>query len=277
MRFRPLVLLILLLTVTSTGAHPSTNARGALAPHRASVRSGDAALSEVEGQELADEFSRREALQHYRSGQEFLSAEQFEKAAEAFQKAIKSDPLLALAHYGLGQSYMALKRYASAIVAFRGARTAYERLAGLAQRNQEAVERQRREEIRELRESIRLVESGRIKTATSDRSHQILKLESRIRDLERMQQRDVENFQPPAEVSLALGSAYFRNGDLTDAEREWKAAVAVNERLGEAHNNLAVVFMMTRRKKEAEDAVRAAERSGFRVHPQLKEDIRRTF
>jgi tetratricopeptide (TPR) repeat protein len=177
MRLRLLVPLILTLTVASVGA-----------------------------QELADEFSRREALQHYRAGQEFLSNEQFEKAAEAFQRAIAKDPLLALAHYGLGQAYMALKRYASAVVAFRGSRNAYERLAGLAQRNQEAVERQRREEIRELRESIRLFESGRIKTASADRSHQILKLESRIRDLERMQQRDVENFQAPAEVSLAVST-----------------------------------------------------------------------
>jgi hypothetical protein len=29
------------------------------------------------------------------------------------------------------------------------------------------------------------------------------------------------------------------------------------------------------RKQEAEDAVRQAERAGFRVNPQLKEDIRR--
>jgi Flp pilus assembly protein TadD len=59
------------------------------------------------------------------------------------------------------------------------------------------------------------------------------------------------------------------------AEREWKAAVAVNPRLGEAHNNLAALYAMSKRKQEAEDAVRAAERAGYRVHPQLKDDIRR--
>lgn len=225
--------------------------------------------------QFVDEFSRREALQHYRAGQEFLSNEQFEKAADAFRKSIEKDPLLALAHYGLGQAYMALKRYASAIVAFRGSRNVYERLSLLAQRDQGDVERQRDAEIRELRESIRLIQSGTIKTANADRSHQILKLESRIRDLERMKQRNIENFQPPAEVSLALGSAYFRHGDVPDAEREWKAAVDVNPRLGEAHNNLAVLYMLSNRKKDAEDAIRAAERSGFRVNPQLKEDIRR--
>ena len=75
-------------------------------------------------------------------------------------------------------------------------------------------------------------------------------------------------------MSLALGSAYFRSGRLADAEREWKAAVDVNARLGEAHNNLAALDAMTGRKKEADAAVRAAERAGFAVHPRLKDDIR---
>lgn len=225
--------------------------------------------------QLVSDQNRREALQHFRAGQEYLSSEQFEKAAESFRNAIDKDPLLALAHYGLGQSYMALKRYASAIVAFTGCREAYERLAALALSDTVIADRQRDDEIRELRDSIRLFQSSTVKTASPDRTQYIVKLEARLRELERMKQRDIDPMKPPAEVSLALGSAYFRNGDLLEAEREWKVAVDVNPRLGEAHNNLAVVFMMTKRKKEAEDAVKSAERAGFRVNPQLKEDIRR--
>jgi Flp pilus assembly protein TadD len=89
-----------------------------------------------------------------------------------------------------------------------------------------------------------------------------------------MKQRNMDPMKPPGEVSLALGSAYFRNGQREDAEREWKAAVDANSSLGEAHNNLAVVYMMSGRKKEAEEAVKAAERAGFRVNPQLKADIK---
>jgi Flp pilus assembly protein TadD len=81
--------------------------------------------------------------------------------------------------------------------------------------------------------------------------------------------------EPPAELSLALGSAYFRSGDLVAAEREWKTAVSVNKRLGEAHNNLAALYAMTGRKAEAQQAVKNAERSGFRVNPNLKADIQR--
>jgi Flp pilus assembly protein TadD len=88
-----------------------------------------------------------------------------------------------------------------------------------------------------------------------------------------MRQRGTSAYETPAEVSLALGSAYFRAGDLVSAEREWKAAVAVNARLGEAHNNLAALYAMTGRRREAEESVRQAERAGFHVNPQLKSDI----
>lgn len=225
-----------------------------------------------------DDQRRMEALQHYRNGQELLFAEQFAKAEEEFAEAIELDPLLTLAHYGRGQALMALKRYASAVQAYIGCREAYRKLFTMQQSGAANLDRRADEEIRELRDTITALRSGRVKAfggvgGTVDT--RVAQLESRIRDLERVRQMDTGTFRTPAEVSLALGSAYFRKGDTADAEREWKAAVDVNNRLGEAHNNLAVIYMLSNRKKEAEDAIRAAERSGFRVNPQLKEDIRR--
>ena len=100
-------------------------------------------------------------------------------------------------------------------------------------------------------------------------------LEQRLQSLEQQGATYDAPFRPPAFVLLALGSAHFRGGDLQSAEVEWKSAIEADPKYGEAHNNLAVLYMLTNRKKEAEETVRAAERSGFRVNPQLKEDIRR--
>jgi len=221
--------------------------------------------------QFASEQDRREALQHYRNGQEFMSAEQFEKAAEEYQLAIDKDKLLTLAHYGLGQANMSMKRYASAIQAFTNCRETFRALHSLNERDRVSVERQRDDEIRELRDSVRRIRSGQIKLSQSVGDQ----IEKRIQDLERQRTSMGGLFQPPAEVSLALGSAYFRNGSMADAEREWKAAVAVNSKLGEAHNNLAALYAMTGRKAEAEAAVKAAEKAGYKVHPKLKEDIKR--
>ncbi len=221
--------------------------------------------------QAADEISRRQALERYRAGQELLVAERYEQAAAEFTAAVELDPLLAIAYYGLGQSQMALKRYASAIQAFTGSRDAYGRIATLRQSDSLTADRRLDDELRELRDSLQRVRSNQIKNAGTAMEQQ---LEKRIEELETMRKgRGTERFAVPAEVSLALGSAYYRNNQAADAEREWLAAVAVNDRLGEAHNNLAVLYMVTGRKKEAEAAVKAAERARFRVHPQLKADI----
>ena len=221
--------------------------------------------------QFASERDRREALQHYRAGQELLSAEQFQKAVDAFQRAIDKDRLLTLAYYGQGQAYMALRRYASAARAFTDCREIFRMLHRLAEADRFSVERQRDEELREMRDTVRRLRENRRRV----RDARIMRLEARISDVERQRTSLNAPFRPPAEVSLALGSAHFRNEQLDEAEREWKAAVDVNARLGEAHNNLAALFAMTGRKKEAEAAVRSAERAGFRVHPQLKDDIRK--
>jgi tetratricopeptide (TPR) repeat protein len=228
------------------------------------------AAAQAQGQS-GDELARRQALQRYRAGQELLVAERYEQAAAEFTAAIGLDPLLAIAHYGLGQSYMGLKRYASAIQAFTGAKDAYGRIALLRQSDRLAAERRLDDEARELRDSLMRVRSGQIRNIGPAVEQQ---LENRLEEIETLRRgRGGERVQIPAEVSLALGSAYYRNNQREDAEREWKGAVTTNPRLGEAHNNLAVLYMMSGRKKDAEESIRAAERARFRVNPQLKADI----
>jgi tetratricopeptide (TPR) repeat protein len=222
--------------------------------------------------QVVDDISHTNAIVHYRSGEELMHSEQFEKAADEFQSAIRLDPLLTIAHYELGQSYMALRRYVEAIRAYIGCRTAFQSVAALVARNDFTADQRRDDEIRELRDSIGAVQSGRVKIA-SGREVVIARLEHRMQELERMKQRGSTAFEMPPEVSLALGSAYFRSGDLPSAEREWKAAVAVNSRLGEAHNNLAALYAMTGRKQQAQESVKQAEKSGYQVNPRLKSDI----
>jgi tetratricopeptide (TPR) repeat protein len=218
--------------------------------------------------QFVSEQNRREALQHYRNGQELMSAERFEKAADEFTNAIAKDHLLTLAHHGLGEAYMALRRYPSAIVAFTRCREAFLTLHGLRERDRVDVERQRDEEIRELNDTIRRLR------AIPNTNLRVAKLEARVQDLVRQRTSNSATFQSPPELSLALGSAYFRNEQLSEAEREWREALVVNPRMGEAYNNLAALYAITERKKEAEDAVRQAERAGYRVNPRLKEDIK---
>ena len=230
-----------------------------------------AELAAPSASQRTDEIGRRQAWERYRSGQELLLSERYDEAEREFSAAVELDPLLAAAHYGLGQTFMARKRYASAILAFVDCREAYLEIGSRLQQGAFDADRRITEEMQELRDSITRVRSGRIRNVGPALQQQ---LEARLDELERMRGTKVgQRVEAPAEVALALGSAYFRNGALPDAEREWTAAVAASARLGEAHNNLAALYLMTGRKAQAEAAIRAAERANFRVNPQLRRDI----
>jgi tetratricopeptide (TPR) repeat protein len=214
-----------------------------------------------------------EALRHLRLGQENMHAEQWEKAEAEFRAAVKLEPTLEMGHYGLGQVYMNTKRFPDAVRAYLACRDAF--TANTARRASNDMEAQRAldDEIRSLEDEKTLLVSGRLTAMTSGGP---LDLDRRISDLKARRFRDAKAVpDTPAWISIALGSAYFRSGAMTDAEREYLAAIKADPKLGEAHNNLAVVYMLTQRYAEANAEVKAAEKSGFRVNPQLKEDLKK--
>ena len=227
------------------------------------------AASSAHAQKLVDEQSRREAMELYRAGQEFMSNEQFEKAAESYKAAIAKDPLLSVAHYQLGQAHMALKRFTSAVMAYQGCIDSMATLHQLEESNKFEVDRVRQETIRELRTEL---------NSTSQKLDDLKKtvLSQRLQELEMERTSKGDRpFRPPAFVMLAIGSAHFRNGDRENAGTAWEAAVQTDPKLGEAHNNLAVYYLLSGRKADAETAVKNAEKAGFKVNPQLKADIKK--
>jgi tetratricopeptide (TPR) repeat protein len=226
------------------------------------------ASSHAEAQKIADDTSRRQAVEFYRTGMEFMSSERFDKAAEAFTASIEKDRLLTVAHYQLGQAYMNLKRPATALQAYKGCLDAMETLHHLEESNKFEVDKQRQDTIREMRAEL----NSNLKLDPLKRTV----IEQRVRDMEQERSSTIGGpFRPPAFVLLAMGSAHFRNGDREAAEAQWRAAVDANPKLGEAHNNLAVVYLQKGQKADAENAVKQAEKNGFKVNPQLKEDIRK--
>jgi tetratricopeptide (TPR) repeat protein len=217
----------------------------------------------------SNDLARRTAYHHYVRGQEFLQSELYDKAVNEFQNAIRNDRLFTDAHYGLGQAYMGLRRYASAIQAYERCLDAARTIFSMREQDRARTDLLITDQLRALREA--LAQTG--KMAVGQRAA-VLGIESRIRELERSKSGLVNRFEPPAQVLFATGSAYYRNGDAIAARERWELAVKVDPKLGEAWNNLAVVYMQSGRRRDAEEAVRNAEKHGFRVNPQLKEDIK---
>lgn len=156
--------------------------------------------------------------------------------------------------------------------AYLACRDAFEKEAATNALDAVAADKRLDDQIRALRDNIAALQSGRVSTVNTNSS--IQRLTDQVGDLEGRRHRSRGSVPPtPPGVSLALGSAYFRNQQLADAEREYKAALEVSPNLGEAHNNLGVVYMLTERLGAAAQEVALAEKAGFKVPPALKQDI----
>jgi len=247
-----------------------TGLRAAPAGPQATVQNLDCSMTVGTGQ-------RAEATALFQEGQQALLASRWSEAVAPLSRAVALDPLQALAHYGLGQAYMGLGRFAEAVPAFSRSREAFCCAAGPGKRADE--------EIRALRDAIRSFEQRRVResgaqwrevnrdtTTPGDSLKTMHELEQRLEDLER---RRKGGDPAPLAFTLALGTAYFQSGALADAERDFREALAADPRSGDAHNNLAVVLMLTDRPAEAEREVRLAEKAGVQVNPRLKDKIRK--
>jgi protein O-GlcNAc transferase len=216
-----------------------------------------------------------QAQERLKEGQRFMGQEKFEAAALAFRDAIRLDPILVMAHHGLGQSQMALKRYPEAVVAFQGAQDAFQKRVAESVIRGFENESARADRIRHLQDRIRDNSERALapgSPAATLRDQRIQEWELEIATLQRSQGVKAAP-RMPAGLSHALGSAYFRSGKLADAEREYRAALEAQPRLGEPRNNLAVVLLLTGRPSEAKDELQLAEKNGFKAHPDLKKDI----
>ncbi len=217
---------------------------------------------------------RQRAQTHNRLGWEMMTAESWESAAKAFQQAIAIDASFQDAHYGLGRAQIALRQYVAAIATLTTCRQLYVAQAGQQFTNRQEAQRYRQDRITEIDEQIRQVQTM---PATAQQQNLLRQLNNQRRDIQNAIVKGSGmsvNATVPPWVSLSLGSAYFRSGKLADAEREYQAAIDVDGRFGEAHNNLAVVYFETNRIAEADASLREAKKAGFRVNPQLEEAIR---
>jgi tetratricopeptide (TPR) repeat protein len=216
-----------------------------------------------------------DAQRHLKEGQKLLSSEHFEQAAEEFGAAIELDRTLMMAHYGLGQARMGLKQYPQAVTAFTAAREAFNARKASVRDGQLNSDAKRDDRIRLLQDRIRELQGQpppRSTTEASTRQLRTQQWEAEIQALQSTQGLDGVIAEPPG-LAVALGSAYFRSNKMADAEREYRAALALNPKLGEPRNNLAVVLLLTGRAVEAQEQMHLAEKNGYRVPPGLKRDI----
>jgi protein O-GlcNAc transferase len=220
-------------------------------------------------------LAHRDALAHFRTGMAALESERYDEAEAEFQNAIRLEPEFDGALYGLGQTYMRKHQYADALKAYTDCLEAFRHNAAAEAMGDAAADQRLRDQIQVLKDTERNLERTSQASTPQNVGAAVQRIRSQIQFLEtRRNRRDHVSPAPvPAGLSMALGSAYFRLGRHEDAEREYKAAVAVMPSFGEAHSNLAALYLVTERYDLAEAEVKFAEKSGFKVNPALKSEI----
>ena len=224
---------------------------------------------------VSSERDAREAVKHYRAGEDALLHELFDQAEQEFRQAAKLDPLLVAAHYGLGRTMMATKRYSEAVDAFIAAREAFRRGQQLEASNAMTMQRRLDDQIKALQDDV-IVAQRATRPGNTNIQAAVTRNEDQIKTLQSLRNRGGEGPLPtPHWLSFALGGAYFRTGDLAKAETEYRAALKEKPDLGEGHLNLGVVCMLTGRLDEAEAEVALAEKAGVKLPQGLKDEIKK--
>jgi tetratricopeptide (TPR) repeat protein len=214
-----------------------------------------------------EERKPMEALSRFRAGLAARDSAQVETAIREFREAVRLDPLLGPAYYELGRALETRQRYPEAVQALQAACDAFRKTARL-----------------EREAATRAEERGKVATLDDVDYHELdhnrrypwayVFEPGRTRALDIAKDRHAGRAGPvPAEVFLALGSAQHRLGALAEAERAYLQAIEADPDLGEAHNNLAVVYLQTGRAAEAEREVARSEQTGFPVSPGLRQEI----
>lgn len=216
---------------------------------------------------------RARAGTHYQAGWRLYGAEAFGEAAREFQKAITLDPRHELAYYGLGRSLMALKRYVEAIEAYRTSRRLFQESVGDRFSNQQERRHRLQDQLREIDELLRLAQAGPQTAQAQNQVRQLQDMQRRIRENMNREHGVALDTTVPAFLSLALGSAHFRAQQFAEAEVEYKACIETDPKAGEAWSNLAVIYLLSGRLGDAERAITAAEKTGYMVNPELKDEI----
>jgi|SRR4051812_40658800 protein O-GlcNAc transferase len=217
------------------------------------------------------------AEQHDTRGWSLVQARDFAGSVREFNAALQINAGYADALHGLGKAYMGLGEFAQAAQAFERCRDAYERAGNADAEHRALSDRAREARIRELEQRLAELQSHAVESTAQSSRTEVLEMRQQIRELSNARDSGpvIETRGAvPAFVSLALGSAYFRLDRLVDAERLFRAALAVDPAFGEAHSNLALVCLLTARAEEAQQHVRLAEEARFKVNPELKRRIK---
>lgn len=211
------------------------------------------------------------ARTHYEKGMKRIARGDEAGGEQEILRAVEAFPDLPEAHIQLGNLSMKRKNFLEALERYDRARQAFVNLHGMSR--ERTIERRRR-----LQESIDLLQERiddlRRSQAPGDQrlvDQETLRLDKLRQELLKTQPEDTDPVPP--EVFFLLGTARMNLERFDEAIRDFEAALSRRSAYGEAHNNLAVIYLYRKDYPRAWKHVHAAELAGVRVNPQFRAEL----
>jgi tetratricopeptide (TPR) repeat protein len=226
-------------------------------------------------QESYDPHKLMIARSHYEKGMKLLARDDLEGGEAQLLEAVGVFPQLVEGYLALGNLSMQRGDFTQGLDRYTKAKNALLELQAI--KHQQEAERQRR-----IQESIDLLKERMDEMSRSQRPQDQGKVQQDMVKMERLEQ-ERTNSQPSMETPLTpevhflVGTALMKLERFDAAAEEFRQALSLRPKFGEAHNNLAVVLYYRREYAECWEHLRAAEGAGIRVDPGFLDELSAVF
>lgn len=226
------------------------------------------------------------AKQIFQKGQQLFLKKNFNKAENSFKECLKKFPKFSRAYYYLSQIYYDRDDLAKALEHIQKAKESYKFVAELDVATQLQYFELLREQKMNLENEIQEMESMqrtsyntvKNKAQQSEVSSRIASHRNSIKKIEdRLKTPIVEAKETPAEYCYVHGNILFKLKKYQEALDQYLKTVEIYPGHGSAYNNLANLYYMGKRYKQALYYLAKAEGCGFNVNPKFRDAIQRAL
>ena len=225
---------------------------------------------------IYEKFKIAEAI-FYKGKKHFLKGK-YKKAEKELKKCIETMPEHVEAHFYLSQILYKNEDFQKALEHIEKAKTNFEFMAGLFAYAYEQYISQLREQEDILDSKISEIRDKLSGTADADAKPD---LENQINSLEQkknlVKSRLTEPLPPsesiPADYFYFHGNVFFKLKKYQEAYAQYIKAIKIKPQHGNAYNNLANLYYMTKHHQKALDCLNQAEANGAEINPKLKKAI----
>ncbi len=236
-------------------------------------------IDQEETQQLSIAYKRAQPA--FMKGQQLLSKGKLEKAAAKMREALEIMPEHADAHYLLGEILYRQGDFAGAAGEAQTAETNFRLISSLETIVQQIRLGRMKERRQELKDSLPPLEESlsQLRNQKGENAFvEVYRVEAQISGIRnQINQIDAQMAKPfaeglgePAEYHLLHGNARFKLRDFDRALEQYRLAVEINPRCGDAWNNLANIHFIRREHAAALECLEKAESSGARINPEFK-------